>query len=480
MYRNNVPGGLYMPENIHTLIRYYNLPLNSNYKPYYAFIKDHLKDYRNALSNCNEVHDNPIFSEVLPIVTKTCILLNDILTKLENNHDACSQFNELMNLLSPFLTIKNITQTSTTKYYRIQELKSDDRITRERLFHPPFERFSSKNLYRYSTSTAPTLYLSSKVALCWFESSVPDSFYISEFHFDPKKSETLSLIDFSRRPEMVALDWNDWNQFKPDWLPPQEEHVIKYLITYPLRSACSVIKNESCAEYQLPNLLMTYIVNTSNYNGIAYQTSSNYKGARVWNAFNIALPAKNIKSSGYCTQLASYFKISIPSQMKVPSILQEYNETTSKIRSYLKELEYREVSTGLTFAEKQYQNYCSGFINLFDSYRNIANDNPNSNLPHNMFKTGLIMDLFLTMPLQSDFFIKIEDSLHKLSLDEIKLLHKIAPENQDEYINFAIEKYRTEVQPLFIDYYGFDSKFEILLNSLLRSHGDNSFDYITT
>ena len=84
------------------------------------------------------------------------------------------------------------------------------------------------------------------------------------------------------------------------------------------------VENKSCnfvEEYIVPQQLMKWILESSNYDGIFYRTCSANQIAGKWNYVNLVMPATQIKDE-YSLKLNNVFTVSNPVFVKVSDKLE--------------------------------------------------------------------------------------------------------------------------------------------------------------
>lgn len=221
------------------------------------------------------------------------------------------------------------------EYYRIRAVRDEKQVVdRKGIFHVPFNLRKYINTSRYSLHGMPSLYLGTASELCWYESGMPKRYRVSKF--EPIKGTELKLIDFSIIPFQLAssVDFDIRNK-KTDTIALHENKILEFLVMYPLRLASSIsVEDRSSTfihEYVFPQIVLNWVKNRSDYDGIRYQSVSSHKEAHEWNAYNIVLPIKNINSEGYCEELASKFLISEPRYFSIKEFF-ESDEKLIKVR----------------------------------------------------------------------------------------------------------------------------------------------------
>lgn len=122
--------------------------------------------------------------------------------------------------------------------YRIRTGSYD--YNRENLFHVPEKDRGHIRPYRYIIAGYPCLYLADKFELCWFECGMPSDFSVAKFKVDTKNRKPLKFIDFTANPLNVAHEAQIYYMNKLSSTEKMDEYLLKYLISYPLRCACSI------------------------------------------------------------------------------------------------------------------------------------------------------------------------------------------------------------------------------------------------
>lgn len=198
----------------------------------------------------------------------------------------------------------------SVKYLYRMAAKSWSKKDRKSLFHPPFDVNKDQRLnYRYSGADFPSLYLGCSLELCLAEvcSTNKDGFYGAQFRL--RKSETLKVLNLTYR-------WNEMSMFfSADANDSPKQAFFKgWLTLYPIMLASSVVKISSTKdEYILPQLLMRYVRESTDLDGIRYySTKRHYVNNWTKKSLNFAFPAKGNKESGYDDGLIRKFELTEP------------------------------------------------------------------------------------------------------------------------------------------------------------------------
>ncbi|RZK39073.1 MAG: hypothetical protein EOO90_20020 [Pedobacter sp.] len=222
--------------------------------------------------------------------------------------DPSGAFKHLSNTLratniSGFLN-KNYELPEMTNLYRIRKSDGNYPLTKEDLFHIPFQTRSRVNTQRFSIPGLPSLYVANSVYVAWEELQRPA---ISEMQVARLSNNySLKLLDltsdiFSRNSQLIDNASHGWD--------------LLYRVTvWPLVAACSVKVIETNdpfkPEYIIPQLLLQW-VNKNMVSGIKYSSShidlsdSEHDG----HFYNIVFPVQTFEmENGYCRILQNAFK----------------------------------------------------------------------------------------------------------------------------------------------------------------------------
>jgi len=217
-------------------------------------------------------------------------------------------YNELKNALS----LCNINQyldkqhdlPRDTHLFRIRICKENYPLSKEDLFHIPFNLRHLVKTQRYSIPGLPSLYLANSIFTAWEELGRPDANTIHAVKVENKKS--CKLLDLT----------TDFFARQVDFMDEQIDfQKVEYnLMIWPLLAACSFKVQHIDApfkpEYIIPQLLLQW-VNKNTVNGIKYSSThiDINKMKHQGKFYNIVLPVKDTqRDHGYCTHLLSFFK----------------------------------------------------------------------------------------------------------------------------------------------------------------------------
>lgn len=265
----------------------------------------------------NKFYEN--LADCLLSIKKNFDFLCEIIDFYDSADMASAQksFDELMNNLKKQLFINDIywPQPPTT-FFRVRASKKEELKRPRDLFHIPYNKRHLVSNERYSMAGHPCLYLASFLQIAWQECGYPHQYYYSEFKYqnDVSSQEQWKFITFLS-PRDVATTWFVAKNMEESYY---EELSIRYLLSYPLIYACSIVNlNGHSAfkpEFVIPQMLMQWVFrNYESIKGIKYFSCYNADDIRHYNGFNVVMPAKiRDKRKLYSEDLVQKFKVSQP------------------------------------------------------------------------------------------------------------------------------------------------------------------------
>jgi len=182
-------------------------------------------------------------------------------------------------------------------FYRIRIHKANFPLSSEDFFHIPYNLRGKVKTQRFSIPGFPSLYLGTTIYVCWEELNRPN---INDFQAVRLNAvEPLKIIDLS---------------------PPQKDEedpylLYKFLMIWPLIFSSSVkvrnYEDEFKPEYIIPQLLLQWVRERAEIDGICYQTTHiDFSNTLSEGEFlNVVLPVKENKSRGLCNSLKQKFEM---------------------------------------------------------------------------------------------------------------------------------------------------------------------------
>ena len=197
---------------------------------------------------------------------------------------------------SRILNIGTLDENQT--FYRIRIKKENFALGSLEMFHIPFELRGKVTTHRYSIPGFPSLYLGKTLYVAWEELNRP--------RLDSFQSVMLKSIKPIKYLDLTAIDWGKDNL---------NLKAYSYLMTWPLIAACSLkVKDYSDhfkAEYIIPQLLLQWIRENEDLDGIKYNSTHIETGIlkTTGELYNLVLPVKENKDEGYCKHLTGLFEM---------------------------------------------------------------------------------------------------------------------------------------------------------------------------
>lgn len=447
-------------DNIYNVILTHRLPVYRKNQPIKEFLSDYFNEYiislKNALlrrSTCS-LRDKCylLLEEKLPIITDLCsnIIKSFDLYDSGNMKSFYVHFDQMMKMVENYLYVENIGKVGHDKFKRLYRIRTgENEYSRLDMFHIPMDKRQLIKSYRYSIPGYPCLYLSTGKELCWFECGMPKKFSCSQFAFNLNDDEQIRLINFINQPvnlvsESVCLYHN------PDMQDEIDSYIIKYLITHPIRTACSmqvVNKNEPfIQEYIFPQQMLLWIREHDNFDGIAYTTSSAIENAQEWNYFNIVFPAKELKD-GYCNKLIKMFKVTKPVKLELSKLIENRSKDINKVEDFVVRLENKYYNGYSLYPYREILSLCKTFLLLCNS------------LSSNDYSNGEIIYLAIDSLNLMGYIImeNIESIKNKAKDESLKMFYSTDQTIIENEFDDTIDDFSKNVKPVLFDFWGYVS-----------------------
>lgn len=210
-------------------------------------------------------------------------------------------------------------------YYRIRGIDEVNPFPLERkeLFHIPFNKNYLVGTERYSMPGHPCLYLASQAELCWYECGKPEKFALSRFDIPQSEDNYMKFIDFSEKLMPLMHSFFCWFHNEED-VEQVRKYLLKYICTYPLRAACSVVVEHPGSrfieEYTIPQLLLQWVLNDRDFDGIRYESCNSSDEVKCLGGHNLVLVTNNFDKDGYDSNLRANIKVGEPAVFDINSI----------------------------------------------------------------------------------------------------------------------------------------------------------------
>lgn len=402
-----------------SVIKKYRLPLSRN-SSVSAFLKIHYDEYIESLSNVFESSSERFLSDnfynKLQDLLEMVKELSEGIIEVYRLYDTANMvltYNKLDSILAKvkdYLYLKTdfYKDVKFFNYYRIRP--GDAQYSRKDLFHVPMSKRKLIKPYRYSIAGYPCLYISDSIELCWFECGMPNKFSVSKLR--AQSINELRLLDFTMNPLMLISNVDFWYKNNPEDINKIDDYLMKYIITYPLRAACSIkVKDKNFSfieEYIFPQLLLIWIRLTDYFDGVAYASSSSIDAAQEWNSYNVVLPAKEIKDE-YCNKLSEMFKVTEPRRINFSDMIEKHSIKIDTVQIFLNDLENIYKNECSFYLYREIISLCKSFLFLINEIR--YSDYTNQELLYQMTDT---LNLF------SDMITKNRKKFEEIAIIEAK------------------------------------------------------------
>jgi hypothetical protein len=331
-----------MEDKLLQILNDYATPLNRAGKSMEEYLSTLYQDYLRDIESACDISSNPTLGEETCGQVKSKI---DLIQKLSESIVAtvrkCEAGDtdegkiilfEALNTIKGELTIKYTGEAYEETYYRIrkQVVGEEFELKREELFHIPNTIKENVAPMRFSIAEYPCLYLSSQYQLCWYECRKPERFAISAFDVPQDENNTEKVVDIGEHMRPLASQfscdfYNERNN--PEHLKKLRDYLTKQLVIYPLRAACSVIVEDcNCKikpEYFVPQLLMQWLLQDDEFDGIRYETVTDYPEAQAAGGHNLVFVSKNFDADGYAENLRSRIRVTTPVSVNANEIVDD-------------------------------------------------------------------------------------------------------------------------------------------------------------
>lgn len=444
-------------DNIYDVILTYKLPISREQLPIEKFLASYFGRYINSLQRAlqnpehrllrQECYD--LLTDKMPVIIELC---KDIIEVFEHYDTANMKllyrhFDELMKKIEPYLRIERIGKNgpeSLKSFYRIRAGK--EKFSRLDMFHIPMNKRHLIKSYRYSIPGYPSLYLSTGRELCWFECGMPKEFSYSSFELSLSDVDAVKFINFSIIPTDLIFAHLSYQNREMD-AKLIDNFIVKYLITLPLRAACSIeVSNKDASfieEYVFPQQLLLWIREHKHFDGIAYRTSSAIERAQDWNYINIVMPATELEN-GYCKNLARLFVVSEPVQVEIRNIIKNYETNIQKVREFSDLLERKYYHGYSLYPYREILSLCKTFLLLsnlltLDSYKNAE----------------AIYQTMDTLNLLSNLITDNIDSIKERAIEKAKESWGLGDEVVLQELTATMRDFSTHVKPALFELWSY-------------------------
>lgn len=318
------------------LFERYRCHLNRGNVPMSEFLESNYNNYIKDLEAAKDVSNNQLVGE------RVCKMVEDKLpTIIENSrklvevhklfeHGRIVEANnaafKVFSAMKLDLMFRYSASCLKENYYRIRPISRNGEfpIERKELFHISHEDNYLVGTERYSLPGHPCLYLASQEELCWYECGMPEKFAIAKFLVPQEEDSCLKFIDFSEKLMPLGRNFSNWLKNEKNDIENLLNNFLKYICTYPLRAACSVVnehpKGKFIEEYIIPQMLLQWVLNDDSFDGIRYESCSNSEYVKTLCGHNIVLTTREYDEEGYDKKLRGNIKLCTPQVIDIDEI----------------------------------------------------------------------------------------------------------------------------------------------------------------
>jgi RES domain len=190
------------------------------------------------------------------------------------------------------------------------------------LFHIPFQMRHKVKTQRFSIPGLPCLYLGGSLYGCWEELGRPDFNTMHMSRFCAADGSSLRLLNLGYRPDLFALIIDRDREALNDknFISVLSSNMIIWPISISSHIKVKYRSGDFKPEYIIPQILLQWIRNGDQFDGITY-ISKHVKGTLgVPEAqMNFAFPAREMQPCGYCPRLLKEFEFTQPLSWQLAS-----------------------------------------------------------------------------------------------------------------------------------------------------------------
>ena len=298
------------------------------------FLESNFREYIQDVRQSTAPDDNPL------VGVEMCKMVEMLVDEIESNAnklvdvlrlygngkivEASIQAFSVFDTMKPQLMQRYSGAYILEEYYRVREIGDNPfPLERKELFHIPYSKNYLIGTERYSMPGHPCLYLASQPELAWYECGKPQKFAIAKFSIPQEEENYLKFVDFSEKLIPLKHSFFSWFYNATD-KEAVRKYLLKYIYSYPLRAACSVVVEHHGAkfieEYIIPQLLLQWVRNDNDFDGIRYKSCSDSDEVKSFGGHNVVLMTKQFDADGYDTKLRECIKLGVPALIDIDKL----------------------------------------------------------------------------------------------------------------------------------------------------------------
>lgn len=298
-----------------------NVPIEYDDSEHYRdLISSKLLKFKSLVNTCTTISSHPLLAhqDIAANKEKIAKLIDGLLKAIDNFYkgkpaNAYISFRNTMQTINitEYLD-KNSRLPSGQSLYRLRTVNGNYPLSKNELFHIPFDKRGIVQSQRFSIPGLPSLYTANSIYVAWEEMRRPNIDAIQAMRLVNQRD--LRLLD-------ITTDIYNNNFEVSKMIEPQI--ALYKVLTWPLVACCSVKvkspKDIFKPEYIIPQLLLQWV--SQNLDGIKYSSThiDLNKTKHIGTFHNVVLPVKTFDvDNGYCTRLKALFKTTdvLPMQLR--------------------------------------------------------------------------------------------------------------------------------------------------------------------
>lgn len=297
------------------------LPVTRGTDDFQAFVNNLLDKYLGLLAQLDV--SGPVGDEIKSNRLKVeafCSAAKEVVREAYAGQpaDAYKRFSEGIKEIETYLqrqALRDLEPNALRLMYRVRRSTTPG-LTREDLFHIPFETRHRVATQRYSIPGLPCLYLAGSIYTCWAEMGRPPFHELQTAAFWLAPEKKVSVINFSVRPAKLTLYVNPEGSFQDD--PEIHGLLVNHVLLWPLMALCSIgVRHRDSPfkpEYILPQVLLQWVTKEHHFDGICYFSMHvpAITPKRPLSPCNLVFPATDIQPVGRCPKLRDRFRMTEP------------------------------------------------------------------------------------------------------------------------------------------------------------------------
>lgn len=281
-----------------------NLPLERNDKQFRPFINELFTNFVSkvdslTLSTFYPDEDKDRIKALVEGI-KDCINLYLDGSPMEAYQRLIKSFDE-SNITITFLSKDNDLDKRSLYRLRVYDKNTGYRLSKNELFHIPFNLRNLIKTQRFSIPGYPCLYLANSIYVAWEEMRRPELTKLLSVRFQTQRK--IKYLDLSNTVYQKNYDRTNMD----------EQSLLFHLTAWPLIAACSVKVPDSDAafkpEYIIPQMVLQWVKNEKRHEAIKFSSThiDQNRTQTTGEFFNLVMPVITDCDYGHCIEIKKIF-----------------------------------------------------------------------------------------------------------------------------------------------------------------------------